>query len=321
MQRWVSDLFEDWLGGRLVLPMRVMPDGSQHVHPAGSDFGGTRRLCKRLPSVMNYVSGCNCKLTPQCTSRTEHKYTYFFGSSGIIAEENIPSPVPTSCSYFRQLEQFKDEGLRGYNPRIDMLNSTLGSGARRAGVTLSYMLNLTEILDEKPYDLRTRMHAGMVARWDPALDYMDAGTGMTKVWSDYYDECRPRRCYYEKVTEASLVSYLVVLLSLVGGLVPLLKSASRGAAIVLFKVCGDADKTAKDDAKEKRPLSLVKGRSPFSFRVAQMTDSVIEQLDSLQKERTTGASTSLGSFKKQRDGVGRMFSKMRASKVAPTAEV
>ena len=286
MQRWVSDLFSAWLKDELQLPLEAqrLADGSttKRVPPAAFEYGGAKEICAQLPSVVNYVSGCDCRLTPQCTSTTEHKFTYFFGSTGVVAEENIKSPVPTSCSYFRQLEAFDNFGVSGYNPLVDIVRT---SPTKRAGIDLSYHVNLTalhqmqNLTELGKYKLRERMRAGMVTKWNDGLDTIDAATGEPRVWTEYYQECRPTRCFYEKVQESTLVARLVVLLSAFGGLVIILKSAAPLLVLVLDKLLHKQTPEERASVVENRKAAAVAGGGlgkSFSFKVQRIGAAVAE---------------------------------------------
>ena len=286
MQRWVSDLFFAWLKGELQLPLEAqkLADGSmtKRVPPAAFEYGGAKEICAELPSVVNYVSGCDCRLTPQCTSTTEHKFTYFFGSTGVVAEENIHSPVPTSCSYFRQLEAFDNFGVSGYDPLVDIVRT---APSKRAGIALSYHVNLTalhkmqNLTELGKYRLRARMRAGMVTQWNDGLDTIDAATGEPRVWTEYYEECRPTRCFYEKVQESTLVARLVVLLSAFGGLVIILKSAAVAVVAVLDSLLHKETDEEHKSVIENRKAAAVAGGGlgkSFSFKVQRIGAAVAE---------------------------------------------
>ena len=229
MQQWVADLFNDFLTGALRLPLIINAAGLKEVPSALLEFGGAKEICAKLPSVTNYVSGCDCRVDPQCVSRKEHKFTFFFGSKGIIAELNMDSPVPTSCSYFRQLEAFEKMGVKNYQPLIDI---TRTNARKIAGVNVSYNVNLTDLVElrgVKWYSLRDRLQAAMVKKWNPAFDYREPETNATSVWSEYLRQCEPTRCYYFQKQTNSLATKLGLFLAIIGGLVALLKPAINGA--------------------------------------------------------------------------------------------
>lgn len=246
VQRWVGDLFDEWLRGDLALPLeqRRRADGSPvtQVPPAAREYGGSAALCARLPSVVNYVSNCDCKLEPQCNSTTEHRLLYFFGSRGIIAQFGIRSPAPTSCSYFRQLELLQDtDGVKGYNPLIDVVRNA--TPHRRAGVALSYEYRLSDFFGHQNRSnnetLRDLMEKAFVDRWESSIQFKDTRPGLTdqpRVWTRYYSECNPTQCFYEKAQEVNTLNRLLYLLSLIGGLVAIMAPGAQGVVNVLDAV-------------------------------------------------------------------------------------
>ena len=120
MKRWMTDLFKQWATGALPLeleggrvPFDTKEDNTDCYSTTNSsceDYGKGREICARLPSVVNYVSECDCYAEPMCMSSIEHKYTFFVGTARIVEERNLRTPVPITCSYFRQLEVLADPG-------------------------------------------------------------------------------------------------------------------------------------------------------------------------------------------------------------------
>ena len=132
MKRWMTDLFKQWATGALPLaleggrvPFDTKEDNTDCYSTTNSsceDYGRGRDICARLPSVVNYVSECDCYAEPMCMSSIEHKYTFFVGTARIVEERDLRTPVPITCSYFRQLEVLADPGkaIKGYTPYTDI---------------------------------------------------------------------------------------------------------------------------------------------------------------------------------------------------------
>ena len=125
MKRWVKTLFTRWATGDLKLPLDAAGNVAFDDRADATkirDFGQGKQLCAQLPSVVNYVSECDCYAEPMCESSIEHKYTFFVGTKAVVSDLSIRSPVPVACSYFRQLEVLANESkaILGYTPYTDI---------------------------------------------------------------------------------------------------------------------------------------------------------------------------------------------------------
>merc|ERR1711907_102946 len=96
---------------------------------------------------------------------------------------------------------------------------------------------------------------------------------------EYYQECRPTRCFYEKVQESTLVARLVVLLSAFVGLVIILKSAAPLLVLVLDKLLHKETPEERASVVENRKAAAVAGGGlgkSFSFKVQRIGAAVAE---------------------------------------------
>jgi hypothetical protein len=78
-------------------------DGNINLVVPEHEYGQSDGLCAKVPSVVNYVSACDCKENPLCESSTVDRFTYYFSMETIV-KETIKAPVTISCRSFRQLE-------------------------------------------------------------------------------------------------------------------------------------------------------------------------------------------------------------------------
>jgi len=242
LKEWTSTLMGQWLRDELPLPL----DEEGNVPFRGKDFGKGAQVCAKLPSFVNYVSDCNCKIDPQCESPTMHKYVWFVGLREMFRVDNIVSPIPTSCSYFRQLEILNETGIDSFTPHSDyvMRESTFGLSAN---MILDYDVDVN--YHEKvatPYPLRQKLQAAMVTNWDEGL------TDFEKVYKRYYDQCSPAECYYEKAQVKEFGFYMNAFILAFGGLATILMAVIHGgingissAAVIVLKLVASKETVAK----------------------------------------------------------------------------
>ena len=157
----MTSLFASWATGELKLPLdtagNVIFDNRVNAS-AIRDFGQGRQICAKLPSVVNYVSECDCYAEPMCESSIEHKYTFFVGTKAVVSDLNIKSPVPVACSYFRQLEVLANESksILGYTPYTDITHRRVCSD----GTLPSCYNPATGALDRCAYEFCTNPYTG-----------------------------------------------------------------------------------------------------------------------------------------------------------------
>jgi len=259
VQAWVSDLFDQWLLSRLQLPMKQVwnncsltwetavlyeADGSQ----IATEYGEGAKICARLPSAVNFVSACDCHANPQCESATWNKYTYFLGTKSVVADYNISSALPVSCSYFRMLELLNttrqngsylnaDNSQSGYTPLTDITRQFSDRRTRTSGVHTGFTASEKWHLDnsgvQEPYNLRKALSSAMVRKWyqEGLIDH--------EALASYYEQCSPYDCYYDERPDLTLIQFITVMLGLIGGLVAMVRSGvDVGIDTITSVLCG-----------------------------------------------------------------------------------
>ena len=137
---------------------------------------------------------------------------------------NISSPVPTSCSYFRQLEILNETGVDSFHPNSDYVlregNFQLSDNMRP---NLAYNVSVqNHPAISAPFPLRQKLESAMVDSWDEGLGDFE------KVYRRYYDKCQPQECYYEKIQEKTHTFYFNHFVLVFGGLATIMMAAVHG---------------------------------------------------------------------------------------------
>lgn len=275
VKAWTTRLFDEWLTGDLYLPLT----DRKEVPLEGQDYGKGRQICARLPSIVNWVSDCDCKLHPQCESLKVHKYTHFFGTRQILQENNISAPTRLACSYFRQLEVLSEDGIDSFHPHSDY---TLKKTKRNptSGVPKLSRLNLDFDVQleghtavPKPYPLRRALEEAMVKEWH---DGLEKKTEEDKVFRRYYDECGPFDCYYDEQRDKDFSYYWQAFILAFGGLATVLIAAVNG---VVNGICSAVEKVSK---------LLNKEISFYKKDIYELQHSLQKRKKKINKEKPSG---------------------------------
>jgi len=246
VKEWSTRLMNEWLSGDLYLPLT----DAKEVPLEGVDYGKGKALCARLPSVVNWVSDCNCQADAQCISYDVHKYTFFFGTRTVMEEKNIRAATALSCSYFRQLEILNETGIDSFHPHSDYTlkatseNPQIGT-PKLSRLHLDYDVPLHNHPHvPQPYPLRQTLEQGMIKAWHDGLDQPD------QVFKRYFDACQPEECYYDKKQQKDETFYIQYFILAFGGLATILMAGVHGAINGITSVLGmvhkPADCTRKD---------------------------------------------------------------------------
>lgn len=207
-------------------------------------------------------------------SSIEHKYTFFVGTARVVTEQNLRTPVPITCSYFRQLEVLADptKAIKGYTPYTDItlrrycrpdkgvpqcpagytgagnichnvddpsksakVICSDGSEPTTMPLQLGFNIALENISSiPKPFDLRYNLERALVKSWDHKLHYRDQIEG---IYQSYYEMCKPQNCFYDVPQEREFATIATIFLGIVGGLAAIVRAGVSGIVDAFTSVC------------------------------------------------------------------------------------